>query len=257
MNTLATPAELLDLQGTVVAVTGASGGIGAGIARRFSQAGASVLLHSRSSDSRATASELDGPSAQVRVDLTVPDGPAALVAAGVDAFGRLDAVVNNAGIQPLASLGELPDEEWTEMLDTNVTAPHRVTQAATRQMIAQGGGGAIVHIASIEGLQPAPWHGHYATSKAALIMHARAAARAYGQHGIRVNAVSPGLIERAGLTEDWPDGATRWHQAAPLTRMGTPEDIGDACLFLCSPLARWVTGSNLVVDGGVLAGSTW
>jgi NAD(P)-dependent dehydrogenase (short-subunit alcohol dehydrogenase family) len=251
------PARLLDLVGTVVAVTGSSGGIGAGIARRFSEAGAAVVLHSRSSDTGAAASRLDGPTARVAVDLTDPEGPDALVAAAVDAFGRLDAVVNSAGIQPLSALGELSDTDWTAMLDTNVTSVHRVTQAAARHMVGRGGGGAIVHVASVEGLQPAPLHGHYATSKAAVIMHARAAALEYGRHGIRVNCVSPGLIDRPGLAEQWPDGVARWREAAPLTRLGTPEDVGDACVFLCSPLARWVTGGNLVVDGGVLTRPTW
>ncbi len=114
-----------------------------------------------------------------------------------------------------------------------------------------------MHVASIEGRQPTDFHGHYATAKAGLIMHARAAAGAYGPHGIRVNSVSPGLIDRPGLADDWPEGVDRWHAAAPLGRMGTPEDVGDACVFLCSDLARWITGADLVVDGGVLTRPTW
>jgi 3-oxoacyl-[acyl-carrier protein] reductase len=124
-------------------------------------------------------------------------------------------------------------------------------------MAGQGRGGAIIHIASIEGIQPTDMHGHYATSKAGLIMHARASALAWGKHDIRVNAVSPGLIDRPGLEDDWPDGVERWRRSAPLVRLGTPEDIGDACVFLSSDLARWVTGANLVVDGGVLTRPTW
>jgi NAD(P)-dependent dehydrogenase (short-subunit alcohol dehydrogenase family) len=88
-------------------------------------------------------------------------------------------------------------------------------------------------------------------------MHARASALAWGKHDIRVNAVSPGLIDRPGLEDDWPDGVERWRRSAPLVRLGTPEDIGDACVFLSSDLARWVTGANLVVDGGVLTRPTW
>ncbi|MDH4309304.1 MAG: SDR family oxidoreductase, partial [Acidimicrobiia bacterium] len=97
----------------------------------------------------------------------------------------------------------------------------------------------------------------YATSKAALLMHARAAALAYGKDGIRVNSVSPGLIGRPGIETQWPEGVARWKAAAPLGRLGTPEDIGDACVFLCSDLARWITGVDLVVDGGVLTNPTW
>jgi NAD(P)-dependent dehydrogenase (short-subunit alcohol dehydrogenase family) len=121
-----------------------------------------------------------------------------------------------------------------------------------------GDGGAIVNIASIEGLQPAFDHSHYAASKAAVIMHTRAAALELGSRGIRVNCVSPGLIDVAGRLEHaWPSGVERWHAAAPLHRLGRPDDVADAVLFLASDAARWITGANLVVDGGVLARNTW
>lgn len=118
-------------------------------------------------------------------------------------------------------------------------------------------GGSIVHIASIEGSRPAVGHAHYSASKAGLIMFARSAALEYGARGIRVNTVSPGLIDRPGLDRDWPEGVARWHAAAPLRRLGCPEDIGDACVFLASPSASWITGHDLVVDGGVSAHPTW
>jgi len=248
-----TPGEMLDLTGRVVIVTGASGSIGAGITGRFSAAGASVVGHARS----AEVASLEGPSAEVSVDLTAPEGPATVLRAALESFGRVDALVNNAGIQPKSPLADLDDAGWAEMIDTNVTAVHRLTRVVAALMREQGDGGSIVHIASIEGSQPAPLHGHYATSKAALIMHARAAALEYGTDGIRVNSVSPGLIDRPGLDADWPEGVARWQAAAPLGRLGTPEDIGDACVFLCSDLARWVTGVDLVVDGGVLTRPTW
>ncbi|MDE0139251.1 MAG: SDR family oxidoreductase, partial [bacterium] len=108
-----------------------------------------------------------------------------------------------------------------------------------------------------EGSYPAPGHGHYSVSKAGMIMHARAAAQAYGSAGVRVNVVSPGLISRPGIEDAWPEGVGRWGTACPLGRLGTPEDIGDACVFLCSDLARWITGAELVVDGGVMANPTW
>jgi NAD(P)-dependent dehydrogenase (short-subunit alcohol dehydrogenase family) len=248
-----TPAEMLDLSGKVVVVTGASGGIGMGTTHRFSAAGASVVAHVRS----GSIGELDGPSATVRADLTARDGPAEVVHAAMEAFGRIDALVNSAGLQTLSTLADLDDADWDQMIDTNLTAVHRLTRLVAAEMRDRGDGGSIVHIASIEGSQPAPMHGHYATTKAALIMHARAAALEYGADGIRVNTVSPGLIDRPGLADDWPDGVARWHAAAPLGRMGTPGDVGDACVFLCSGLARWVTGIDLVVDGGVLTLPTW
>jgi 3-oxoacyl-[acyl-carrier protein] reductase len=117
--------------------------------------------------------------------------------------------------------------------------------------------GSVVHIASIEGTTPAPAHGHYAVTKAAVLMHARAAAQEYGPLGVRVNTVSPGLIDRPGLAADWPEGVERWHRAAPLGRLGSPTDVANACLFLCSPLASWVTGIDLTVDGGVSTHPHW
>jgi NAD(P)-dependent dehydrogenase (short-subunit alcohol dehydrogenase family) len=245
----------IDMTGSVVAVTGAGGGIGSGIARRFAAAGAALVVHHH----RGDAPVLDAPGGirAVRADLTSVDGPAAVVAAAVDAFGRLDAVINNAGIQPGAGFMDITDDEFEAMLATNVTACHRMTRELAAHVAARGGTGSVVHIASIEGSHPAVGHSHYSTSKAALLMHARAAAVELGPLGVRVNAVSPGLIGRPGIEDAWPEGVGRWLAAAPLGRLGEPDDIGDACVFLCSPLARWITGTNLVVDGGVSAGNTW
>lgn len=248
MTDLASPADLIDLSARVIVVTGAGGGIGTGIVRRLHQAGATVVGVTRST--RVTA-----PAATVlTADLAVIDAADEVVTAVLDTHGRLDGLVNNAGIQPTAPFTELTDEQWTEMIDVDLTAVHRLTHAAARVM---QGGGAVVHIASIEAHHPTPVHGHYAVAKAGLVMHARAAALAWGPHGVRVNSISPGLIARPGIEDQWPEGVQRWTRAAPLGRLGTPEDIGDACVFLCSDLARWITGVDLVVDGGVLTNTTW
>ena len=248
MTDLASPAELLDLTGKVIVVTGAGGGLGSGIVQRMRSAGATVVAVTR-------ISPVTDPSLTVvTTDLTTAGGPASVVKAAIAAHGRIDGVVNNAGIQPVVPFAEVDDEQWAEMIDTNLTATHRLTRAAARAMTE---GGSIVHIASIEAHHPTPVHGHYATSKAALVMHAKAAALAYGPQGIRVNSVSPGLVARPGIEEQWPEGVNRWKAAAPLGGLGTPQDIGDACVFLCSDLSRWITGIDLVVDGGVLTNTTW
>ena len=251
------PAEMVDLAGRVIVVTGAGGNIGSGIARRMVAAGATVVAHTRSSPVDHLRGRSGEPLSAVVADLGTADGPRIVVDTALESHGRLDGLVNNAGIQPVAPFADLTDAQWSEMIDTNLTAVHRLTQAAAAAMSAQSAGGSIVHIASIEGSYPAPGHGHYSVSKAGLIMHARAAALTYGPAGVRVNTVSPGLITRPGIVSAWPDGIRRWRDACPLGRLGTPEDIGDACVFLCSDLARWITGAELVVDGGVLSRPTW
>ena len=256
-DALAPPDELIRLDGRVIVVTGAGGGIGTGIARRLMAAGATVVAHTRSSPVEHLIGADGAPFASVQADLTEPDGPQHVVDAALSACGRLDGLVNNAGIQPLVHFAELSDADWSEMIDVNLTAVHRLTHATSAAMRAQGSGGSIVHIASIEGHQPTDLHGHYATAKAGLVMHSRAAAGAYGPDGIRVNSISPGLIDRPGLADDWPEGVARWRAAAPLGRLGTASDVGDACVFLCSDLARWITGVDLVVDGGALTRPTW
>jgi 3-oxoacyl-[acyl-carrier protein] reductase len=253
------PYDLINLTGSAVAVTGAGSDIGSGIARRFAAVGASLVLHYRTNEQavRRLAESLSVASVPVQSDLTEIAGADRVVDVALDAFDRLDIVVNNAGIQSLGDLDSMSPDVWRAMLDANVTGTHLVTQAAAKSMISAGRGGSIIHIASIEGLQPAFHHGHYATSKAAVIMYARAAALEFGPKGIRVNSISPGLIDRPGLLREWPDGLERWQEAAPLRRPGTPEDVGDACVFLASPLARWITGHNLVVDGGVSTHPKW
>ena len=257
MTKTASPRDLLDLSGRVVIVTGAGGGVGSGIVRRLVETGATVVAHTRTSSTDHLLN-LDGSLvSNIRADLTSTNGPAGIIESTLEMHGRVDGLVNNAATQSLAPFDELTDMAWSETIDVNVTAAHRLTQLAAADMRSRKSRGSIIHIASIEAHQPAEVHGHYATSKAALVMHARAAALTYGSYGIRFNSISPGLIDRLGLEEDWPDGVARWHKAAPLTRLGTPEDVGDACVFLCSDLSRWITGTDLVVDGGMLARPTW
>lgn len=248
--------DLLDLTGRAVIVTGGTSGIGRGIAARFAEAGAAVVVHYRSSAAAAAAvveriQSNGGNALAIQADVTRPEEVDRLVAQTVEALGRLDVLVNNAGTYPLASLVEMTPEQWDEVVDSNLRNVFLCTQAAARRMLAQGDGGAIVNIASIEGLGPMPAHSHYDAAKAGVIMLTRAAAQELGPHGIRVNAVSPGLIWREGIEQQWPEGVARWQARVPLARLGRPEDIADACLFLASPAARWITGVNLVVDGGV------
>lgn len=255
------------LDGQVALVTGASGGIGRGIALRFAEAGAAVAVHYRTDAEGAREvvgliEDAGGSAVALHAELTVETECHRLVREAADwGGGTLTALVDNAGVQPVQELPGMTVTDWRAVVDANLSSVFACTQAAVEVMRegdkGDGRGGSITHIASIEATHPAPLHAHYSASKAAVVMHARSAALEYGPYGIRVNTVSPGLIDREGLAEAWPDGVRRWQQAVPTGRLGRPEDVGDACVFLASPMASWITGHDLVVDGGVSARPTW
>jgi 3-oxoacyl-[acyl-carrier protein] reductase len=252
------PGQLLDFSGRVALVTGAGTGIGTGIALRFAEARATVVVHYHNSQAgaQATARRIQddgGRAIAVAADLTRRDEVERLVQGVVEQLGGLDVLVNNAGIYPLAPVLEMTEAEWDAVMDANLRSTFLCTQAAARHMIATSRHGSIVNIASIEAHHPAPGHSHYNAAKAAVLMHTRAAAQELGPRGVRVNAVSPGLVWREGLDAAWPEGVARYQAAVPLGRLGRPEDVADACLFLASPLAGWITGAELVVDGGVMS----
>jgi NAD(P)-dependent dehydrogenase (short-subunit alcohol dehydrogenase family) len=252
------PRDLLDLTGRVAVVTGASQGIGAAIATRFAAAGANVVVHYRRGRDGATdvvaGIVRDGGSAiAVGANLADEGRVDSLFDTALDRFGPVDILVNNAGQNfPLHPLLEISLPEWQAMFRDNMESMFLCTRIAGARM-RERGRGAIVNIGSISALNPALDHSHYISAKAAVLAFTRSAAQELGPFGIRVNAVSPGLIHKEGIERDWPEGVERWLRKAPLGRLGEPEDIADACLFLASPAARWISGQNLAVDGGMLA----
>ena len=256
--TIPTPDKLLDFANRIVLVTGGGKGIGAGIALRFAEAGANVAVnyHTSAAEAERVVKQIEGlgrRAVAIQSDTTKPADTETLVRTVADSLGHLDVLINNAGLYPLAAVEAMSEEEWDLVLDTNLKGVFLCTQAAAKQMKSQGDGGAIVNIASIEGERPAPLHSHYNAAKAGVLMYTRAAALELAPYEIRVNSVSPGLIWREGIETDWPEGVQQWQEKAPLKRLGRPEDIADACLFLSSSASRWITGANLRVDGGVLS----
>lgn len=254
--------DLLSLRRQRALVTGGSGNIGRGIALRLAEAGADVVVHCHAdrdgaSDTIAAVTKLGRNATAVQSDL----GDAGEVA---EMFRKLDGdgtpvtrVVNNAGTYPVQPFIEIQGEEWRRVVSANLDSAANVSAEAIRRWCGNGIAGAIVNVASIEATDPAMGHSHYAASKAGLLMLTRSLALEYGRNGIRVNAVSPGLIAREGIEQNWPEGVASWHEHAPLDRMGDPADVADAVLFLLAPASRWITGVNLVVDGGMSCVPRW
>ena len=252
-------ADLLSLKGARVLVTGGSGNIGRGIALRLAEAGADVVVHYRS-DADGAAQTVDAIGANalsVQADLTRSDDVAEMFGKITETGPLVSCVVNNAGGYPVQAFADMTAVEWQQVVAANLDSAVYVSQESIRRWCDGNIKGAIVNIASIEGTDPALGHSHYATSKAGLLMLTRSLTLEYGRRGIRVNAVSPGLIAREGIEENWPDGVANWHENAPLQRMGDAADVADAVLFLLSPASRWISGVNLVVDGGMSSVSRW
>ena len=234
-------------------VTGAARGIGYAIARKFLDLGYRVaLLDIDTVTLRKAARRLDrhGPVLAQRCDVADPKQVRSAFAKVVKRFRRIDALVNNAGIALFKPILKTTFREWARVLDVNLSGPFLCTQACAPAML-KGGGGAVVNITSISGLRASSLRVAYGTSKAALDHLTRQQAAELGNLGIRVNAVAPGPVDTAMAKKvHTRDIRADYHDAIPLNRYGTEEEIAEVVAFLCSDAASYVNGQTLAVDGG-------
>lgn len=258
--------EMFDLHGRGAIVTGGANGIGRAIALRMAEAGAGVVITDLNLDAAMqTAEEIKskgGRGRALKADADNPDDARKCIEETVRAFDHLDILINNAAVYPPSSLLDMSQDTWNDVLNINLRGVFQTSQAAARQMIDQGHGGKIINIASVEGLHPAPFLGHYDSSKAGVIMLSKAMALEWAPYGILVNAIAPGGIETPGLEVllahfTPPDGnigdTMQYHvNRTPLGRMGQPDDVARMVLVLASGAADYMTGSLVVVDGGYL-----
>ncbi len=244
-------AELFSLEGRTALVTGASGGIGAAIARTLHGLGAAVALSgTREANLTALAAELGERGHVCPADLSDPKAADALIAAAESALGHIDILVNNAGLTRDGLLLRMSDEAWASVMDVDLAAPFRLSRAVMKGMMRRRSG-RIINIGSIVGSTGNPGQVNYAAAKAGLIGMTKAMAQEVASRNITVNLVAPGFIETA--MTDALNEAQRASLAdkIPLGRLGKPEDIAASVAYLASDAAAWVTGAVLHVNGGM------
>jgi NAD(P)-dependent dehydrogenase (short-subunit alcohol dehydrogenase family) len=251
--------NLFDLTGKVAIVTGSSRGIGKASAEALADHGAKVVISSRKQDAcDAVAAAIDakhGAGSAIAVAASISDKEALqhLVDETRRAFGRIDILVCNAASNPYyGPLADIADDQFRKILDNNIVSNHWLIQMTAPEMRARKDG-AIVIISSIGGLRGSPVIGAYNVSKAADFQLARNYAIEYGPDNVRVNCIAPGLIKTDFARALWEDPAAeaRVNKGTPLRRLGDPEDIAGAVVYLASPAGRYMTGQAMVVDGGV------
>jgi 3-oxoacyl-[acyl-carrier protein] reductase len=243
------------LAGKVVVVTAAAGtGIGSATARRCLEEGASVVIsdqHQRrlAETLESLKAEHDGQVAAIACDVTKEDQVQALVAGAAETFGRLDVMINNAGLGGTRSILDMTDDEWSKVLDVTLNGTFRCTRAALRRMVEQGDGGAIVNNASVVGWRAQRGQAHYAAAKAGVMALTRCAAMDAAEHGIRVNAVAPSLAAHPFLAKVTSEELlTELTEREAFGRAAQPWEVANVMVFLASDYASYLTGEVVSVS---------
>ena len=253
--------DLFDLTGRVALVTGGSRGLGLDMAIGLGEAGASVLITARR-EQWLTTGEVElrkrGITCATAVcDVSNPDQAAAAVKTAIDRFGRLDVLVNNAGISWGEPIDTMPVEKWRQVMETNATGCFLMSQAAGREMVRAGRGGSIINIASVAGIGGIEADildaVGYSASKGAVITLTRDLAVKWAGHGIRVNAIAPGFFDTRLSHSLLEKTLSKVERRTPMGRIGKPGELSGVAVFLASPASSYVTGQVLAVDGGMTA----
>jgi len=251
--------SLFDLTGKVAVITGSSRGIGRAIAERMAEQGARVVISSRKLEpctevaDAINAARGKGSAIAIPANISSKDDLKKLVDQTMQAFGKIDILVCNAASNPYyGPMSGIQDDQFRKILENNVIANHWLIQFAVPQMVERKDG-AIIIVSSIGGLRGSPIIGAYNISKAADFQLARNLAVEYGEHNVRVNCIAPGLIKTDFARALWenPETLKRATSTAPLRRIGNPDEIAGAAVFLASAAGTFITGQNIVVDGGV------
>lgn len=251
-------AELMDLGGKTAIVTGGAMGIGRGIVTRLHEAGASVVIADVAEEEAAEVAALLGERAlPVRTDVTDRESVAAMVQAAVERFGALDVLVNNAGIFPFVPLVQMSEADFMRVIDVNLRGVFLCTKAVADRMIEQGRGGRIINITSVDAVHPSMVGlAHYDASKHGVWGLTKNVALELAGHRIWVNAIAPGGVLTPGVQAAQAGGQEEEvadvTETIPMGRLADPDEIGRVAVFLASDLASYITGSQVVVDGGML-----
>ena len=261
--------KLFDLTGKVAIVTGGTMGIGKGIALRLAEAGASVMITdivdtAEAGDTLREIAAIGRKAQYVQADLSDSKNLEPIIDKTIEAFGDLHILVNNAGIFSYCPVTELTEELWDKTQAINLKAVAFLSKLAVKKMIEKNHGGKIINISSIDSIKPSGTLSHYDSSKGGLRMLTRAFAKEMGKYGINVNDIAPGGVTTPGVAKMAGDNLSpeqkeamktqmeQFIQMLPLQRMGEPEEIGNAALFLASDASNYMTGSTMVIDGGLL-----